>query len=213
MKVQDPLFNTPWTPPFPPGKSPFRQKGNGYRGDLEYFASEVQGGVKAVIAGIPSEPMRAFLEQSFVGSEWYDAYPCAVMHASAARIRGVSYAEHRTQVGAYHASAAMNAIYRSLLRVVSNQSIALWGPRISSIYFEFGKFETRVVGPNEVSGVRGGVPAGLVQFVVFASKGFCEKALQLAGARTASMEFHDVEQDGSAHGQSLYKTSLTLRWK
>ena len=170
------------------------------------------GGSKAVIEGIASEPMRAFLEQPFVGSEWYDAYPCAVLHASAARLRGVSFAEHRAQVGAYHASASMNAIYRSLLRVVSNQNIALWGPRISSIYFEFGKSETRVVGPNEVSGIRHGVPAGLVQFVVFASKGFCEQALLLAGARTSSVEIHDVEQEGSAHGQPLYKTSVTIRW-
>lgn len=210
--VSDPLFTTPWSPPFPPGESPFRQKGNGYRGDLEYLDAKMDGGRKGVIAAIAFEPVRAFLEQSFVGSEWYDAYPCAVLHAAAARLRGIPFAEHRRQVGAYHASSAMNAIYRSLLRVISNRNIALWGPRISSIYFEFGKSETRVVGPNEVSGIRHGVPAGLVQFVVFASKGFCEQALLLAGARTSIMEIHDVQQEGSAHGQALYKTSLTIRW-
>jgi hypothetical protein len=179
---------------------------------LDYLDAKVAGGRKAVTDAVASQPLRTFLEQPFVASEWYDAYPCAVLHATAARLRGVAFTDHRREVGAYHATAAMNAIYRSLLRVVSNQSVALWGPRISSIYFEFGKSETRVVGPNEVSGIRHGVPAGLVQFVVFASKGFCEQALLLAGAQTSIMEIHDVQQEGNAHGQALYKTSLTIRW-
>jgi len=210
--VLDPLFAAPWASPFPPGESPFRQKGNGYRGDLDYLDASVVGGRKAVLAAVTSGPMRTFLEQPFAASEWYDAYPCAVLHATAARLRGVPFADHRREVGAYHATAAMNAIYRSLLRVVSNQSIALWGPRISSIYFEFGKSETRVAGHNEVLGTRSGVPAGLVQFVIFASKGFCEQTLLLAGARTSRMDVNDVQQEGSAHGQALYTSSLTIRW-
>jgi hypothetical protein len=210
--VLDPLFAPPRSPPFPPGEGPFRQKGNGYRGDLEYIDAHVPGGRQAVIGAVGSEPLRAFLRQPFVGSEWYDAYPCAVLHASAARLRGLEFPEHRRQVGAYHASAAVNAIYRSLLRVVSNRNIALWGPRISSIYFEFGRSETVVVGRNEVLGVRSGIPAGLVQFVAFASKGFCEQTLVLAGAKTASMEIEGVERDGSAHGQANYKCTLRIRW-
>jgi hypothetical protein len=210
--VLDPLFAAPWSSPYPPGEGPFRQKGNGYRGDLDYLDAKVAGGRTAVIAAITSEPMRAFLEQRFLGSEWYDAYPCALLHRTAARLRGVTFADHRREVGAYHATAAMNTMYRSLLRVISNQSVAVWGPRISSIYFEFGKSETRVVGPNEVLGIRSGVPAGLVQFVVFASKGFCEQTLLLAGARTSSMSVNDVQQDGNAYGHALYKSSLTIRW-
>jgi hypothetical protein len=208
----DPMFAPPWFSPFPPGEGPFRQKGNGYRGDLDYLDGKLAGGSKAVIAAIGSAPLRKFLEQRFVASEWYDAYPCAVLHATAARLRGVAFAGHRRDVGAYHATAAMNAMYRSLLRVVSNQTVASWGPRISSIYFEFGKSTTRVAGPNEVHGTRSGVPAGLVQFVFFASKGFCEQALLLAGARTSSMEISDVERSGSAYGHAVYTLSLTIRW-
>lgn len=210
--VLDPLFAAPWSSPFLPGEGPFRQKGNGYIGDLDYLDANLAGGRKAAIDAIASEAMRKFLTQRFVSSEWYDAYPCAVLHATAARLRGVAFTEHRKDVGAYHASAAMNVMYRLLLRVVSNQSVALWGPRISSIYFEFGKSETRVVGPHEVRGTRAGVPAGLVQFVVFASKGFCERALLLAGARTSCMDIDDVHRQGDAHGQAVYTTSLTIRW-
>ena len=93
--VLDPLFAAPWSSPFLPGEGPFRQKGNGYIGDLDYLDANLAGGRKAAIDAIASEAMRKFLTQRFVSSEWYDAYPCAVLHATAARLRGVAFTEHQ----------------------------------------------------------------------------------------------------------------------
>ncbi len=74
------------------------------------------------------------------------------------------------------------------------------------------KTETRSVGAKEVRGTRFGVPGGLVQFVLFASAGFTEETLKLAGARTVSFEIGEVEPDDRAYGQQLYKVSLQIRW-
>lgn len=208
----DPTFAPPVPLPFPPGTSPFRQKGNGYLGDFDYFASVVPGGMKAAIAAVPEAATRTFLEQRFRGSEWYDAFPCTALHAAAARLRGIGFAEHRRQVGAYHARAAGGGIYRTLLRVVSNENIAIWGPRVSSIYFEFGKTETRTSGDHEITGTRRGMPAGLVQFVLCASKGFCEETLLLAGAKTSSFDVGSVETSDRAYGQSLYDAEFRIHW-
>ncbi len=208
----DPLFGPRVELPFPPGTSPFRQKGNGYLGDFEYFASAVPGGMRAVLDAIGDLSTRSFALQKFRSSEWYDAFPCVTLHATAARLRGITFAEHRRQVGAYHARAAGGGIYRALLRVVSNENIAIWGPRMSSIYFEFGKTETRATGEREVAGVRRGMPACLVQFVLHASKGFSEETLVLAGAKTASFDIGAIELEERAHGQSLYKAEFILRW-
>ena len=210
--ILDPRFAPPSPLPFPPGTGPFRQKGNGYLGDFAYFETSVRGGAKAVIAALPDGPLRAFHEQRFRGSEWYDAFPCTALHVAAAHLRGLPFTEHRRQVGAYHAREAGGGIYRTLLRVVSNENIAVWGPRVSSIYFEFGKTQTRSSGEKEVSGVRLGLPAGLVQFVMFASKGFCEETLMLAGAKSATFEIGAAETEDRAHGQELYKVDLKIRW-
>ena len=210
--IHEPAFAPPAVLPFPVGTSPFRQKGNGYLGDFAYFDGCIRGGAKAVIAALPDGPVRAFHEQSFRGSDWYDAFPCTLLHAAAARLRGVGYLEHRRQVGAYHANAAAGGIYRALLRVISNENIALWAPRVSSIFFEFGKTETKVIGPREVVALRRGVPSGLVQFVMGASWGFGEQSLKLAGAHATNVELGEPEPDGREHGVELWRIGVTLRW-
>jgi hypothetical protein len=209
--IVDPIFAPPLSYPFPAGTSPFRQKGNGYIGDLAHLDTCVAGGAKAVIAAIPDPGTRFFFSQRFRASDWYDAFPGAALHATAAQLRGLSLAEHRLQVGAYHASTA-GSVYRALLRMLSNEAIAVWGPRVSSIYFEFGKFETRATGPNQVEGFRRGMPAGLVQNTMHGSRGFTEETLRLAGAKTAHFEIGSVEPGGRLHTQALYDAAIRVRW-
>ncbi len=208
--IDAPVFAPPELLPFPAGTGPFRQKGNGYLGDFAHFDLCVPGGAKAVVAALP-EASRAFFSQRLRPSDWYDAFPGATLHAVAARLRSVPYAEHRRQVGVYHAGAA-GSVYRALLRVVSNENVAMWGPRVSSLYFEFGRFETRVAGPRLVEGTRRGVPAGLVQSVLHGSKGFTEETLRLAGAKTASFEIGEVLLQGRSYGQDLYDVSIRVAW-
>ena len=210
--INDAGFAPPAVLPFAPGTSPFRQKGNGYLGDFAYFDAMIRGGSRAVIAALPEGPLREFHEQKFNGSDWYDAFPCAMLHLAAARLRGVTYVEHRRQVGAYHAQKAAGGIYRALLKVISNENVALWGPRVSSIFFEFGKTETRIAGPRHVIARRRGVPTGLVQFVVGASRGFCEESLKLAGATSTNVELGAIEPDGREHGLELWRVDVAMQW-
>ena len=100
--ILDPSFAPPSSLPFPPGTSPFRQKGNGWIGDYAFFDANVRGGTKAVLEALPAGTLRAFHEQKFRGSEWYDVFPIMMLHVAAARLRGVPFTEHRRQVGAYH---------------------------------------------------------------------------------------------------------------
>src|SRR5579862_3088461 len=94
-RITDLALAPPATLPFAPGASPFRQKGNAFLGDFEYYAAKVPGGPGAVLAAIPDAPTRAFLSQRFVASEWYDAYPNVSMQLAAARLCGLSFEEHR----------------------------------------------------------------------------------------------------------------------
>jgi hypothetical protein len=194
------------------GASPFRQKGNGYVGDFAYFDKVIPGGKEAVFEAIPAGPLRTFLQQKFRGSDWYDAYPCAAMHAAAARLKRQTFEQFRSAVGVYHAHEAGGGIYRSLLRVVSNENIAYWAPRMSTIYFEFAKVETRVEGPRSVAGTIRNVPAGLVQFTVFAGSGFTEETLRIAGGSAPRFEVGAVEPDGTAHGQALFRIAMKINW-
>ena len=196
----------------PPGLGPFRQKGQGYLGDFAYFDEVIPGGTAAVIAAVPLGPVRSFLSQKFRGSDWYDAYPCALMHLSASKLRRQTFEQFRRQVGAYHATAAGGSIYRALLRVVSNENIAYWAPRIASIYFEYAKVETVVEGPKVVTGSVRRIPGALAQFTVFAGVGFTEETLRLAGAAAPRFEVGSVEPDGEAHGQPVFRIAVRIAW-
>ena len=52
----------------------------------------------------------------------------------------------------------------------------------------------------------------LVQWVVYASVGFCETTLRLAGAARATVSVEDVEPDGEAHLRALMRVNLRLKW-
>ncbi len=210
--ILDPSFAPPREPPFPPGTSPFRQKGNAYLGDLRYYDAVVRGGAEAVIGALPDDPHRAFARQKLRASEWYDAYPGAQLELAAARVRGVSFERHRRETGEWHAKEATRGIYGALLKFISNENVALWGPRISSLDFEFGRTDTRVVGEREVVASRRGIPRELVQWVVYASVGFCETALRLAGARDARVTVVDLAADGRLFGRDLARAELRLLW-
>jgi hypothetical protein len=210
--VSDPEFNPPAQIPFRPGESPFRQKGTAYIGDLEYFAAKVPGGSGAVLRAVADAPTRAFLSQRFVASDWYDAYPNLAMQLAAARLSGLSFEEHRRRVGGFHAT-ALGGLYRALLRVVSNENVAIWGPRAAALYWNFGRTVTTVAGPNEVTAVRYGTPKGLLRWFAWAAVGFADATLRLAGAKEASTTTGEVEADGEQAGQELCSLRMRMVWK
>ena len=210
--LHDPRFAPPLLPPFPAGTSPFRQKGNGYIGDRRCLDATVPGGFRAALATVSDPGTRAFFEQRFAPSEWYDAYPGALLEVGVARLRGVSFEEQRRGTGAWHAREATRGVYSTLIKLASNVSVALWGPRLSSVYFEFGRMETRPTANKEVTAIRRGVPAELAQAILWSSIGFCHEALLLAGARSPVVDVLAVEPDGREHGRELVKVTVRIRW-
>jgi hypothetical protein len=206
------MRSLPEHPPFAPGRSPFRQKGSAYRGDFEMLDATVKGGFAEVMQQTPEPEVRQFLRQEFHASEWYDAIPNPYLQRVAARLRGVTFERHQLDTGAWHARHAIRGIYRTLLSYVSNENVALWGPRISSIYHEFGKGRTEASGNNFVRCVRSGVPQALVDWLAPTVVGFTETALALSGAGSATMRFDGPQSDGEVSGYPLFRMQGRVDW-
>jgi hypothetical protein len=209
--IDDPRFSPPLTPPFPVDASPFRQKGSAYLGDIRYLDAYAPGGFAAVVATLSDPALRRFFQAPFRAGDWYDAYPGVLLEVAAARLLGRTFTAHRRSTGAWHAEHAARGLYGTLLRFISSENVALWGPRITSLYFEFGKTETQVVRDGEVAALRRGIPRELVQWMIFAMVGFCEKTLHISGAARASVEIGEAEPEGTAHGRDLMRVHLLLR--
>jgi hypothetical protein len=211
LLVSDPYFRLPQRIPYSPGTSPFRMKGDSYNAAMLFLNSRVPGGVPAVHAAMEPE-LRAFLGQRFHASDWYDVVPNPYMHAIAARLRSLPFIEHIRDNGTWHAEHAMRGALKALLRVLSNESVALWLPRISSTYHDFGKCETKVTGKRLVHGARTGMPRSLVPWYVVLSSAFCEKALAIGGASSARMVYGEAEPQGTQGAEEIFKLHFEIAW-
>jgi hypothetical protein len=210
--LSDPRFDLPKEIPFPPGTSPFRQKGQVYLVNREYYDRNVHGGYAAILQKVTQPTVRTFFEQRFSASEWYDSIPNAYFQHAAANWQGLPLNQHGRKLSAWHAQSSMNTIYRALLRVLSTENVAVWAPRMSSIYYSFGKFTSRVVAPRHVSFVRSGVPGLLVPWIGAVMQGMAEEMLKMSGARRSQASFGEIRQDGSSSGQTLFTIEGSLRW-
>src|SRR5262245_8543837 len=79
--------------PFAPGASPFRIKGVAYRGHLEYAQAHVPGGVAGMLADLGDPRLRAFFEQRFLASTFYDVVPLAIAGIVCGARAGQSFLE------------------------------------------------------------------------------------------------------------------------
>jgi|GEM_PF-2323125 len=212
MRVaSDPYFRLPERIPIAPGTSPFRMKGDSYNAAMLFLNSRVPGGFPAVVAAMPGE-LQAFFKQSFRSSEWYDVVPNPYMHTIAAKIRGIPFREHIQDNGSWHADHAMRGPLRTLLRVLSHESVALWLPRISATFHDFGKCDTKPVDTGKIRGTRTGMPRPLVPWYTVLSSAFCQRALTIGGATTARMLYGAAEPEGTRGGQDTYSLHFEITW-
>lgn len=186
-------------------------KGDSYNAAMLFLNGRVPGGFSAIVAAAPPT-LQAFLKQSFRPSEWYDVVPNPYMHVIAAKLRAIPFRSHIHDNGTWHAEHAMRGPLRALLRVMSHESVALWLPRISATYHDFGKCETKSTSAGKVRGIRTGMPRPLVPWYTALSSAFCEKALSIAGASNPRMLFGNAEPEGSRGGQDIYSLHFEITW-
>jgi len=122
--------------PFDPGASPFRIKGNAYRGHLEYVRQELTGGEDAMLAALPAA-QRAFWSQSFLPTSYYDIHPLVASAAPCARLARTdtqTFLETRTR---WQARYDVRGAYGFFARMLGRLTLASLVPRAIGLYFEF----------------------------------------------------------------------------
>jgi hypothetical protein len=197
--------------PFPAGTSPFRIKGVAYRGHVDYAASFIPGGERAVVEGFRDPTLRAFFEQRFLAASWYDALPMVpVWHLCAKLLRQnpTDFLKVRTR---HQALRDIQGVYRFILKLVSAESIAMRGPRIVQQYFDFGTTEATVLRRGLVRAVVTGVPDLLAPWLRVVAETFVLVALDLAGVKFAQVRRLGITPAGEAHGVRLTSIGFELQ--
>jgi hypothetical protein len=215
--VHDALFALPPRTPFPWGTSPFHARGSVYREEVALADRllEKAGQPRAleVLKKHGDAKLEAFLAQRFASTEWYDLMPVLYFAAVVARARGVPFTQHVRDSAVAHAANALTGFTAVVLRLVSNESVATWLPRISGWYHDFGGVETKVVGPRHVRGVRFGLPAVYVQPWAITAMYFAEHVLARIGAKEPRAHTLDALEDGERDGVKLYRVTFDVKWE
>jgi len=144
--------------PIAPGKSPFRTKGLTYRAVIDQIERTVPAGLEALCETL--EPaLREFAAQPFLASSWYDLLPVVPISEAGARAAGQLLTPWLTEAAQKTAVEQSGGVYRFLLGLVSAETIALYVPRLTSRYFDFGSIETRRDSEHVVRLLRRGTPS------------------------------------------------------
>jgi hypothetical protein len=199
--------------PFPPGKSPFCVKGILHRGNIAYIEQAVPGGLTTVLGLVRDPALRAFFEQPFIASSWYDIFPLAAIAYPCAALCDKTFEVYMRDRAHYQAEQQGATTYRSLLTLTSPAAVALKLPLLAAQLHNFGTTEAREVGPRRVEAVRSGIPLPLVAWYVLSTETYVTTALSLSGARHPRVETSVFRYQGKEHGLSVGSICHTFSWE
>lgn len=197
---------------FPPGESPFRVKGVTYRNFFDLAAERIPGGRTAVLGSLRDPALRAFAEQSFLPSTYYDALPSVLLCQAGATLLGIANDEFVRLLSRYSAERDTKGIYRMLLRLVSPAMVMERTPAAAKQYFNFVEATVEKLGPKKYRTRARGVPQFLAQFYMLVTESFLRHALTLAGARNVENRWVRPEPDGERDGVPIVIVQREMSW-
>lgn len=199
--------------PYAPGTSPFHVRGAVYRAAIDHAERNVPGGLRRVRDACTDPALVEFMNQNFDSTGWYDVLPISPLSDLIAALMGVEtnrYLHERTRE---HAERDLVGFYRLLMRAVSARSVALFLPKLTARYHDWGGIEARLRGPRSVETVRSGVPEPLLDWYSTVACSFAQTALEIAGAAGPHVVPSSCEPDGSTLGVATYAMAFDVTWE
>lgn len=205
-----PVAPDPEELPFAPGASPFHLKGIVYRAHAEFAKAHIPGGERAVNEAFRSPQMRAFMEQPFLASSWYDAMPIVPVWHACARVLGQNPTDFLRMRTRQQANQDIHGVYRLILKVASAEAVAVRLPRVMLQYFDFGKTTSRVVRPGVIQFEHSGIPQPMVPWFGIVGETYVSVALEIAGAKGFQVRRRPILPGGETSGVPLATLSVEV---
>jgi hypothetical protein len=211
--IHDASFGLSPRPPFAFGQSPFHVRGAIFKVEIARAEKVVPGGLAAITARIGDPQLDAFLQRPISPAGWYDVQPLAYVGHTAAKLLRISFDQYARELGIDHARVAFDGFSGVVLRVLSHETLAMWLPRISAWFHDFGDVQTASTSPGLVRGVRTGVPRFLVHAWAITACEFAEEMLRRAGAKSPRVHTLAPEADGSREGHDTFRIPFEVCWQ
>ncbi|MFO0683451.1 MAG: hypothetical protein U0234_15445 [Sandaracinus sp.] len=205
-----------WAQPalaLPLGTGPFHVKGVIYLGTQKYFREQVPNGMARLIETLEAPELRAFIDQKFLPSSWYDVLPVAPLIRAEAEVSGLSVPEYMQRRAAFQAREDIRGVYRWLLSLASPETVALKLPRLLTQIFDFGDSVTERVDDHTVHVEVLDFPAVLGEWYATAFQVYAITALELAGGKDVTLVLKPTPQPRHESGLELVKLEGDMIWR
>lgn len=192
--------------------APFRTKGVGYRGHMEYVTQHLDGGLAAMNAALPDDKMRAFFAQPFVAGGWYDVMPLAVAGEVCARISGVPLDTFLRIRARHQVGLDLGGVYGFLARFATRGLIARGVGDAVTRYFEFLHVDSHKTLPDRVETVVSGVPEPILDWVGVLMVAYAEAVFEHVGMSGHYARYRKIAVRGQQAGMPLCDFMVEIRF-
>ncbi len=196
--------------PFEAGTSPFRIKGQGYRGQLSYL-DRLPGGRRRVFEALARPTAEAFYGQPFLSSVWYDVVPLIATTAAVAMVHGESF-ETRTRDRARHqVHEDMKGIQRMIMRLAPAKVVARRVPHSVAQYFDFVDVDAEAAGASSIRFALRRIPTPIDTWLGVVVGTYIEEMVRSGGVASVDVALtrHD---DGRTAGVGAHRLHYDVSW-
>lgn len=195
---------------FAPGESPFRIKGNGYRGHLKYVQENLPGGVEAMKDAFEDPRLKEFFNQTFLASAFYDVIPLAHAGLICAEISGMSFYDFVYERTRHQAEEDVRGVYKWLLTLLSPRLVSSRLTKFMAQYFDFMSFELEHSDATVVRGRLTGAPFELRGWITAVFEAYYCHVFKLGGVKEYAIEFTERREAVGAGGEPTIEVGIEL---
>ena len=200
--------------PFAPGQSPFKIKGNAYRGQ-HAFVEEFHGDVAVFAEELGQRtvpPWGEFYTQAFLANRQYDVLPLVVAGIFAAEKARQPYAEWASERARRQATVDKGGVYRMLLRMAPPRTLVTRIPKIFANYINFGQVRSMAV-DDGVHAQFLGVPALIEPWFSAIIGAYMHAVMELSRVEGIRVQMDTKSTPGLSHGMALCTVSAKVTWR
>jgi hypothetical protein len=198
---------------FPVGKSPFRAKGVVYNNFCAFVDMRLVGGMKDFLRRVRDPALRDFHAQRFLAASWYDALPVLSALHELGRELQVPPLSLMSDLSRFNFNAAVNGVYRLLLRLTSPETLLERSTQIGRQYFDFVKTDFARLGPRHYRLRHAGIPDTVAPMYMTMVEAFVDIGLAHAGAKEVRQRWENPEPMGMMHGLPVVRLQREITWR
>jgi hypothetical protein len=206
-----PLFSIDEPLPVAPGESPFHIRGLYYDRLVAYIKKA--GKLEGVLDSLDDPRVRAFAEQRFSWTGWFDALPAVPICATFARCINEEFESGLRKHTRRAAVEVIPSAFRFPLLMSGPTALSTAIGHLGATMMDFIELGAEETTSTHSHGWYRGIPRFVAPHTANIVLGFFHALLELRGARTVSARYTDVEKDVGRAGYETVAIRYEFDWE